>query len=83
MMTLIENWDAVIKHAWSVKFSVISALLAGAEVAVQIINPTTANGNPNVVFAILAGLVSVGAVAARVLAQKEISGASDPAATPK
>ena len=74
-MTLIEDWDLVLKKAWSVKFSAVSALLTGAEVAVQIIQPT---GVPNMLFGIMAGIVSMMAIGARVLAQKEVSGAANP-----
>ena len=72
-LELVEDWGAVLRKAWSVKFSILSALLGGLEVAVAIIQPV---GIPNGVFAGLAGLTTTAAVVARVLAQKELSDAS-------
>lgn len=67
-MQLIEDWDRVLKRAWSIKFTAISIVLSGAEVVVQIWQPAHI---PNGLFAGLAGMVSVGAGIARLLAQKE------------
>jgi hypothetical protein len=77
-MNLIADWKLVLQHSYAVKFSIVSALLTGAEVAVQFLNPTTAGGNPNIIFAVLAGLVSMLAIGARVLAQKELTNATKP-----
>lgn len=73
-MQLVENWDQIIKKAWSVKFSILAALLGGAEVAVQLVKPA---GIPDGVFAGIAAIVSMGATLARVLQQQEISGAKN------
>lgn len=73
-MQLVENWDQIIKKAWSVKFSIMAALLGGAEVAVQLVKPA---GIPDGVFAGIAALVSMGATVARILQQQEISGAKN------
>jgi hypothetical protein len=74
-MRLVENWDQIIKSAWSVKFTAIAALLSGLEVAVQIIKP---EGIPNPLFAVLAGLVSMAVIPARILAQREVKDVSNP-----
>jgi hypothetical protein len=68
-MNLVDDWDTVLKKAWSVKFSIASALLGGAEVAVQLIQP---EGVSSGLFAGLAALVSMMAVGARILAQQEM-----------
>jgi hypothetical protein len=74
-MQLLEDWDRVLKRAWSIKFTAISIVLSAGEVVVQIWQPAHI---PNGLFAGLAGAVSVGAGIARLLAQQEESNA-DPA----
>lgn len=70
-MTLLPDWKQVIRKAWSVKFMVLAALLSGCEVAVSILQPAIAESLPPGVFASLAGLVTAGALVARVMAQTE------------
>jgi hypothetical protein len=69
-MQLIENWDAILKKAWSIKFSVLSAVLGGLEVAVQLVQPA---GIPQGAFAGFAAMVSIAATVARVMQQKEMT----------
>lgn len=73
-MRLIEDWDKVLRKAWSVKFSILAALLGGAEVAVQLVKPA---GIPDGAFAGIAAAVSIGATLARLLQQQELSGGKD------
>jgi hypothetical protein len=73
-IALIDDWAAVLKKAWSVKFNVLSALLGGAEVAVAIIQP---EGIPRGAFAGLAAFVSMSATVARILAQQELTKVPD------
>ncbi len=70
-MTLLPDWQQIIRKAWSVKFMVLAALLSGCEAAVSILQPAIAESLPPGVFASLAGLVTAGALVARVLAQTE------------
>ena len=70
-MKLVEDWDKILKKAWSVKFSVLAALLGGMEVAVQLVKPA---GVPDGVFAGFAACVSVASTLVRVLQQQELSG---------
>lgn len=70
MFQLVDDWDAVLKKAWSVKFSVLAAVLGGLEVAVQMVQPASV---PQGAFAAFAALVSVGATVARVMQQKEMT----------
>ncbi len=72
-MTLLHDWQQIIRKAWSVKFMVLAALLSGCEAAVSILQPAIAESLPPGVFASLAGLVTAGALVARVLAQTEVA----------
>jgi K+-transporting ATPase A subunit len=72
-MQFVENWDAVLKKAWSIKFTALSILASAAEVVVQMIQPA---GIPNGMFASIAAGISVCAGVARLLAQQEVSGAA-------
>lgn len=59
-MTLLPDWQQIIRKAWSVKFMVLAALLSGCEAAVSILQPAIAESLPPGVFASLAGLVTAG-----------------------
>jgi hypothetical protein len=69
---LIENWRQVLRHAWSLRFMAIAAVLTGAEVviAVFINDPPIPRG----MFAFLGFIVTVAAAAARFVAQRKVSG---------
>ena len=69
-MQLIEDWDAVLKKAWSIKFAILSSVLGGIEVAVQLVKPA---GIPDGVFAGFAAAVSMAAAVARIFQQQELS----------
>lgn len=71
-MQLVENWQAILQKAWSVKFNIAAALFGGIEVAVTLVQPA---GAPHGLFATIAFVASICATGARVLAQKELSGA--------
>lgn len=70
-MKLLEDWRNIAKKAWSVKFSILAAILGAAEVATQLIKPS---GIPDGVFAAIAAMTSLAAGIARLLQQQEISG---------
>lgn len=72
-MTLIEDWQAVLKKAWVVKFNIAATLFGAAEVVVALVQPA---GVPNGVFAGIAAVISICANVARIMAQKEFSGAA-------
>jgi hydrogenase/urease accessory protein HupE len=38
MMTLIWNWKAVLKRAWSIRLIVVAAVLSGLEVALPLLD---------------------------------------------
>ena len=74
-MELVEDWQLILRRAWSIKFSILAAILGGIELAVQLIQP--ADVRPGL-FAGIAALISMGAAGARLLAQKEITDARAP-----
>jgi hypothetical protein len=71
-MKLISNWQAVLKHAWSVRLLLLAGILSGLEVALPLLDgilpvpPTT--------FAVLSGLCVCMAFIARLVAQEKVSG---------
>ena len=64
-MTLVHNWRAVLRHAWSVRFIMLGIMCSGAVAAL----PALAGDLPPRVFALLTFLVTIGALAARLVAQ--------------
>lgn len=79
-LTLTEDWQAILKRAWSVKFNIASTLFGAAEVVVALVQPASI---PNGVFAGIAAAVSIAANVARVMAQKEMITVSVPAEVKK
>ena len=68
-MELIDGWKQKFPRLWSVKLSLLSSLLSGAEVGMSYY----AAGKP-AVFACVACAVSVGAAISRIVAQPEVTG---------
>lgn len=69
-MNLIEDWDQVLKRAWSVKFNIAATLFGAAEVVVALVQPASI---PHGVFAGIAAAISILSNVSRVMAQKELS----------
>lgn len=69
-MKLVPEWKRVVKKAWSIRLGVIAAIFSGVEV----ILPLFADSFPRHIFAVLSFFAVVGAVVARVVLQKELSG---------
>jgi hypothetical protein len=63
-MRLIDDWKRFARKAWSVRLSLIAALLSGIEVAYGV----WIDGKP-AVFAGLAFVLSISAAVARIVAQ--------------
>jgi hypothetical protein len=66
-----KDWRKIIKRAWSVRLMLLAALFGGVDAAIQA--AIAMNVTPPIEpgwFAILAGVVSLGALGARVVAQK-------------
>ena len=70
-MNLIRDWRRVLKRAWSLRLIVLATIFSGLEVAVQFLQDDFEPLFPRGVFAIIAGLVSIAAFVARLMAQKK------------
>lgn len=69
-MNLREDWDWILKRAWSVRLMALAAILSGAEVMLSVLSAyqvklPIAPGT----FAALSGAVTIGAFVARFVAQ--------------
>ena len=69
-MRLTEDWRHVLKHAWSIRFIVLAALLSGVEIVLPMFDDTMPRG----VFAVLTLVVSVAAAIARLVPQPKMRG---------
>jgi hypothetical protein len=67
--TLVDDWDAILKRAWSIKFSLLAAAFGFGEVLVQLLEPA---GIPGGLLVGVATMISAVTPLVRVLAQKEI-----------
>lgn len=73
-MRIVDNWRAVLRHAWSVRLMVLAAILTGMEAAVPYLDWLPI---PRGLFALGSALVSAGAIYARFVLQRPISGGED------
>lgn len=73
-MQLVDDWRAILKRAWSVKFNIAATLFGAAEVVVALVQPASI---PHGVFAGIAAAVSILSNVSRVMAQKELSNGDD------
>lgn len=71
-MRLVPNWRAVLRHAWSIRLILIAGLLSGIEVVLPLLDVFATI--PPGAFAALSFLITMGALVARLIAQKNISG---------
>jgi hypothetical protein len=67
-MTLKDNWRAILRHAWSIRFMLLAGLFAGLEVGLPLLDQVF--DIPRGLFAVLAGFASFAGVVARCLTQK-------------
>lgn len=68
-VNLIPDWRRVLSKAWSIRLAAVAALLSGCEVVL----PLFGDAIPRNIFAVLSFLAVVGAMIARLVAQKEFS----------
>jgi ABC-type Mn2+/Zn2+ transport system permease subunit len=69
-MRLVEEWDWIVRKAWSVKLIIIAGILSGIEVALGVLSAYQVQTPiPAGTFAVLSGLVSFAALIARFVAQ--------------
>ena len=66
---LVPQWKRVLRKAWSVKLTLLAALLGGIEIAL----PLFADSAPRHVFLGPSIVVTVGACIARLVAQPSMS----------
>lgn len=64
---LIDDWRKLAPKLWSMRLMLVSFVLSGVEVALPYCAPTVPSGR----FAAAAGLVTVAAAVARLVAQPE------------
>ena len=64
-MTLLPDWQDILKRAWSVRLIVLAAVLSGVEAVL----PMFTDAFPRGTFAAVSGFVTAAALLARVLAQ--------------
>jgi len=65
-MKLMTDWRRVLRKAWSVRLMALAALLSGAEAASPVLGEFLGVGP----FALMTALLTVGALVARLVAQK-------------
>lgn len=64
-MKIIDNWNEVLKKAWSIRLALLSAVFSAAEVAL----PFFTDFVPPRTMALLAALTAAAATIARIVAQ--------------
>lgn len=69
-MTLVPNWRAVLRRAWSFRLMVAAGLLSGAEMVLPLVSDSIPRG-PLVALSLA---VTVAATVARFVAQRNVSG---------
>lgn len=74
-LRLHANWRELLRHAWSVRLSLLATLLSGLEVAIGVLasDPPIPRGT----FAAVALVVTLAAGGARLVAQKSVSSGGD------
>lgn len=68
-MRLSEDWQAIIKEAWSIRLGALAAMLSGAEVVV----PLFSDSIPRGWFSVLSFVTVFAAMIARLIAQPKSS----------
>lgn len=71
MSALVEDWRRILRKAWSIKLVILAAIMSGLEVALGFADASLL-GMPRGVFAALAGVVSLLALPARLIAQRSM-----------
>ena len=67
-MKLYDNWQNILKKAWSIRLMVLAGVLS----AVEVVLPLFADSIPRGTFAALSGVTVAGAFVARLIAQQDI-----------
>lgn len=69
-MTLIDDWKHLAPRLWSIRLSLLSAILSAAEFAIPYFAPAVPSGR----FAAAAMAVGLAAAVSRVIAQPKVTG---------
>ena len=69
-IVLDEDWKLILRKAWSIKFGILSAIFAGVEIILPIIQSSIPRG----LFAGLTLLSVTGGLISRLIVQKDLSG---------
>jgi hypothetical protein len=76
-MKFVDDWQHVLRKAWSIKFILIAGFFSGLEAVVQIISIFYADALPDWLprgaFAVFAFVASNGAFVTRLMAQRDIN----------
>ncbi len=67
-LRLLPDWRRILRRAWSIRFSMLAAVLTAAEVVM----PLFGDSLPRGLFVVLALAASIGAALARLVAQPEM-----------
>ena len=67
-MKLYDNWQDILKKAWSIRFMVLAAVLSGIEVILPFFNESI----PKNIFAALSFVCVSAAFIARLVAQRDV-----------
>lgn len=67
-MTLNENWQVLVRKAWSVRFMLMAFVFTMAEVML----PFFSDSVPPRLFAVMSGIAVAGAFVSRLIAQKDM-----------
>lgn len=71
-MRLVPDWKWIATKAWSVRLIIVAAILSGLEVALSVMSAYSINpGMPVGVFAAVSGVVTLAALVARFVAQRD------------
>lgn len=76
-MKLIDDWQLLLRKAWSIRLNLLSALLSAAEFALPLIPDGVADAIGRGRFAAAAFAISISAAVARIVAQPKLKGADD------
>ncbi len=77
MMQLAEDWRAVLRHAWSVRWMAVAFACGFFEMLTTVFEPPQSFAL-RVLFALLGAASSAAGLYARLMAQKEFPAASAP-----
>lgn len=66
---VIDDWSRVLRKAWSIRLILLAALLSGVEVALPILDGLIEF--PRGAFAAASAFVTMAALVARIIAQKD------------